>query len=329
VAPGLSPPLVEARSLAKSFAPPPRLADLFRAKRPGVLAVDGIDLSIAPGESVGLLGESGCGKTTTGRLLLKLVEPTAGGIRFAGAPIASLAGEALVSFRRRAQLVFQNPFDALNPRFTIERALAEPLVNTGAERSTHRERVEKALRQVKLPPLARFEGLFPHQLSGGQLQRIVLARALVLEPAFIVADEPVSMLDVSVRAGVLNVMREVRASLGLAALYISHDLALVRYVCSRTLVMYLGRIVEEGPTPELLKSPLHPYTRALMAAVPVPNVDQSREPLPIIGNVSDARGRPAGCRFRDRCPLAVARCAAEDPPLREVAPGRRVACHLV
>ncbi len=329
MAPGLSPPLVEARSLAKSFAPPPRLADLFRAKRPGVLAVDGIDLSIAPGESVGLLGESGCGKTTTGRLLLKLVEPTAGGIRFAGAPIASLAGEALVSFRRRAQLVFQNPFDALNPRFTIERALAEPLVNTGAERSTHRERVEKALRQVKLPPLARFEGLFPHQLSGGQLQRIVLARALVLEPAFIVADEPVSMLDVSVRAGVLNVMREVRASLGLAALYISHDLALVRYVCSRTLVMYLGRIVEEGPTPELLKSPLHPYTRALMAAVPVPNVDQSREPLPIIGNVSDARGRPAGCRFRDRCPLAVARCAAEDPPLREVAPGRRVACHLV
>jgi peptide/nickel transport system ATP-binding protein len=151
----------------------------------------------------------------------------------------------------------------------------------------------------------------------------------VLEPDFIVADEPVSMLDVSVRAGVLNVMREVRASLGLAALYISHDLALVRYVCSRTLVMYLGRIVEEGPTEDLLKSPLHPYTRALMKAVPVPRVDQSRDPLPIIGNVSDARGQPKGCSFRDRCPLAIARCAVVDPSLRSVAPGRRVACHLV
>jgi oligopeptide/dipeptide ABC transporter ATP-binding protein len=322
-------PLVEARGLSKRFAPPPRLGDLFKAKRPGTRAVDGVDLAIRPGESVGMLGESGCGKTTTGRLLLKLVEPSEGEIRFDGAPLAGLEGESLLAFRKRAQLVFQNPFDALNPRFTIERALAEPLVNTGADRSQHRDRIEKALAQVKLPPLRRFDGLYPHQLSGGQLQRIVLARALVLEPEFIVADEPVSMLDVSVRAGVLNVMREVRASLGLAALYISHDLALVRYVCARTMVMYLGRIVEEGPTAELLRQPLHPYTRALMAAVPAPRVDQSREPLPIIGNVSDAGRRPGGCRFRDRCPLAFDRCAAEDPALREVAPGRRVACHLV
>jgi oligopeptide/dipeptide ABC transporter ATP-binding protein len=330
VAAGVTPsPLVEARGLSKRFAPPARLSDLFGARRADVYAVNHVDFSIAPGESIGLLGESGCGKTTTGRLLLKLIEPSEGDILFDGAPIAGLAGGELIAFRKRAQLVFQNPFDALNPRFTIERALAEPLVNTGVERATHRDRVERALAQVKLPPLARFEGLYPHQLSGGQLQRIVLARALVLEPAFIVADEPVSMLDVSVRAGVLNVMREVRASLGLAALYISHDLALVRYVCSRTLVMYLGRIVEEGPTAELLKAPHHPYTRALMQAVPVPRVEQSRAPLPIIGNVSDARGRPKGCGFRDRCPLAVARCAAEEPQLREAAPGRRVACHLV
>ncbi len=326
---GMSAPLVQARGLSKRFAAPARLADVFGGRRPETYAVDKVDLAVMPGESIGLLGESGCGKTTTGRLLLKLIEPSAGDISFDGTPLAGLAGPALLAFRKRAQLVFQNPFDALNPRFTIERALAEPLVNTGADRATHRDRVETALAQVRLPPLARFEGLYPHQLSGGQLQRIVLARALVLKPDFIVADEPVSMLDVSVRAGVLNVMREVRATLGLAALYISHDLALVRYVCSRTLVMYLGRIVEEGPTAELLKSPQHPYTRALLAAVPVPHVEQSREALPIIGNVSDARGQPRGCGFRDRCPLAVPRCAEEDPPLREVAPGRRAACHLV
>jgi oligopeptide/dipeptide ABC transporter ATP-binding protein len=179
-----------------------------------------------------------------------------------------------------------------------------------------------------LPPLDRFRGLFPHQLSGGQLQRIVLARALVLEPDFLVADEPVSMLDVSVRAAVLNVMREVREQLGLTALYISHDLALVRYVCSRTLVMYLGRIVEEGPTEALLRAPLHPYTHALRRALPIPNVNQSREPLPISGNIPDASNPPAGCRFRDRCPLAQPICAEQEPLFREVAPGRRSACHF-
>ncbi|WP_372620277.1 ABC transporter ATP-binding protein [Falsiroseomonas sp.] len=320
--------LVEASNLARHFAVPRSLADALAGRRPMVRAVDGVSLRLAPRETAAIVGESGCGKTTTARLLLRLLEPSAGSITFRGQDIAQLDREGMRGFRRQAQLVFQNPFDALNPRLTIRDSLVEPLRNMRIPRAEWDDRVALAMRRVRLGAAEGYLPRFPHELSGGQLQRVVLARALILEPSFLVADEPVSMLDVSVRAGILNLMREARETLGVAALYISHDLALVRYVCDRTLVMYLGRIVEEGPTEEVVRHPRHPYTRALVRAVPLPRVDQPRDPLPIKGNVPDARTPPSGCRFRDRCPVAVPRCAEEDPPLRPVGDGVLAACHL-
>ena len=322
-------PLLDVRGLKKHFLVTRTLSEVVTGKRPAVRAVDGLDFTIDQGESVGLLGESGCGKTTTGRLLLKLVAPTSGSIVFGGRDIATLEGEDLRAFRRSATLVFQNPFEALNPRFNVYRAIAEPLVNAKIPRAEHRGRIVDAMRRVHLADVDLHFDKFPHQMSGGQLQRVVLARALVLGPTFIVADEPVSMLDVSVRAGILNVMREVRDAMGLTAVYISHDLALVRYVCHRTIVMYLGKVVEDGPTEEVVRRPQHPYTQALVKAVPVPHVSQSHAPLPITGNVPDAKNPPSGCRFRDRCPHAMPRCASEEPPLREIAPAHLAACHLL
>jgi oligopeptide/dipeptide ABC transporter ATP-binding protein len=322
-------PFLDVRGLSKRYPLRRSLRQVLRGERPAVRAVDGISFALDERETVGIVGESGCGKTTTGRLLLKLLEPTAGDITLDGYRLQMLAGPDLRKFRQRAQLVFQNPFDAFNPRFTLQRALAEPLVNAGIARAEHEARLRLALRRVHLDGITDLLGKYPHELSGGQLQRAVLARALMLEPAFIVADEPVSMLDVSVRAGVLNVMREVGETLGLTAIYISHDLALVRTLAPRTIVMYLGVIVEDGPTAEVIATPAHPYTRALVAAVPVPRVDQPRGPLPITGMVPDARQPPSGCRFRDRCPLAEPRCAEAVPPLRTIAPGRRAACHLL
>lgn len=320
--------LMSVKDLAKHFPVRGSVVDALRGKQAVVKAVDGVSFDILDGEGVGLVGESGCGKTTTGRLLLKLIEPSAGTIDFGGRDVTSLRGSELKEFRKEAQLVFQNPFDALNPRFTIYRSLAEPLVNTGIPREEHVDRVLAAMSRVKLPNAELYLDKFPHQVSGGQLQRVVLARALILEPKFIVADEPVSMLDVSVRAGILNVMREAKEELGLTAVYISHDLALVRYVCERTIVMYLGKVMEDGPTEDLIVEPAHPYSKALVAAVPTPHVNQSRVDLPILEGRPDAKNPPSGCRFRDRCPQAFDRCAVEEPRAIEVSPGRHVFCHL-
>ncbi len=326
--PAAAQPLVSVRDVTHRFALSRSLRDVLTGARPSVDAVSGVTFDLARGETLGIVGESGCGKTTLGRMLLRLAPPSSGAILFDGEDFAGMDARAERAFRRRAQLVFQNPFDAMNPRFTIRRGLAEPLLNARIPRAEHGGRIAEALRMVHLRAPEHLMESFPHQLSGGQLQRVVLARALVLRPEFIVADEPVSMLDVSVRAGILNVLREVRDRMGLAAVFISHDLALVRYVCARTLTMYLGTVVEDGPTAEVVAEPLHPYTIALVRAVPAPKVEQSHEPLPIGGGAPDARNPPSGCRFRDRCPVAVKRCADETPALREVAPGRRVACHL-
>lgn len=292
-----------------------------------VKAVDGVSFEIAYGESVGLLGESGCGKTSMGRLLLKLETATGGKVLFDGEDVGKLKGKALKDYRVRTQLIFQNPFDAVNPRNTIRAIMAEPLENARIAKAQYDAKIIAALELVRLPNPPQYLDRYPHQLSGGQLQRVVMARALILEPDFVVADEPVSMLDVSVRAGVLNVFRNVRDRLGLTAIYISHDLALVRYVCERTIVMYLGKVMEDGPTKDIVHEPLHPYTTALVAAVPAPHPDQSHDPLPIGRGAPDPRNPPSGCVFRDRCPRVFERCAADAPILRQVG-SRKVACHL-
>ncbi|MEM9431296.1 MAG: ABC transporter ATP-binding protein [Pseudomonadota bacterium] len=322
-------PLISARSVSRSFDVSRSLTDVLAGRQPKIHAVSDVNFTLRAGETLGIVGESGCGKTTLGRMLVKLIPPSEGAIEFDGRDLSGMDRTAELAFRRRAQLVFQNPFDALNPHFTILRSLQEPLRNARIPQEEHDDRIAEALRMVHLSAPEHFLKGYAHQLSGGQLQRVVLARALVLRPDFIVADEPVSMLDVSVRAGILNVLREVRDRLGLAAVFISHDLALVRYVCERTLTMYLGTVVEDAPTRALIETPLHPYTKALIQAVPVPRVDQSHDPLPIHGGLPDALNPPSGCRFRDRCPLAEPRCATETPELRDVGSDRRVACHRV
>lgn len=322
-------PLLEVTDLRKEYPLHGGLVASLLGTRRVVHAVNGVSFTLQEGQSLGLAGESGCGKTTTARLVLRLLTPTGGAVRFAGTDIAGLEGADLLAFRRRAQLVFQNPYEALNPRFTILRALLEPLVihGLGADPVDRVARVADALRQVHLDPPEPFFLKYPHQLSGGQLQRVVIARALLTEPVLLVADEPVSMLDVSVRAGVLNLMRELSRARRLTTVYISHDLALIRYMCDMTAIMYLGTICEIGPTAEVIESPRHPYTQALVSAVPDPDPDRPSHAVEIADTVPTPFHLPPGCPFQDRCPKVMDVCRHVPPPLLPVG-GVRVACHL-
>jgi oligopeptide/dipeptide ABC transporter ATP-binding protein len=302
--------------------------DTLRGRAPlAVRAVDSVSLALDPGETLGLVGESGCGKSTVARCILRLIEPTAGRVRFAGAEFLALGAEALRRRRRDIQMVFQDPTASLNPRFTVRRTVEDPLrLHTDLDRPARRERAREVLGRVGLG--AELLDRYPHELSGGQRQRVNIARAIATEPQLVVLDEPTSALDVSLRARIILLLGELRGSLGMTYLFISHDLATVKYLSRRVAVMYLGTIVEQAPTRELFARPLHPYTRALLSAIPVPDPDARRERLVLAGEVPSPIDVPTGCRLRTRCPLAQPVCA-EPVTLREVAPAHLVACHLV
>ncbi len=326
-------PLLRVEGLRKHF---PVSTSWFRRSRSFVHAVDGVSFDLAQGESFGLVGESGCGKTTTGKLLIRLTDPTDGHIIFddgTGEPtdIATLKGKSLKAFRRKAQMIFQDPYESMNPRRTIYDTVAEPLAVQGIGTVLDRvDRVSEILLLAGLTPPSAFLFRHPHELSGGQRQRVAIARALVVEPSLVVADEPTSMLDVSSRSGIMALMQQLARGLGVSYLYVTHDLAVARYMCQRIAVMYLGKIVEVGETEELLRQPLHPYTRALLSAVPVPDPAHRRPPPAIEGDVTAPLDPPARCRFYDRCPLATDYCRDNPhPPTEEKAPGHWAACHLV
>ena len=323
-------PRLEVRDLPMLF---PISRGLFRAPTEFIHAVDGISFDIAPGESLGLVGESGCGKSTTGRMLVKLMEPTSGNIILRDGDyerdVARVPRSEIKEFRRRAQMIFQDPYESMNPRRTIFDTVSEPMAVQKVGSVPEREgRVLALLKLVNLVPAENFLFRYPHELSGGQRQRVAIARALVMNPSFVVADEPTSMLDVSIRISIMELMAGLAREFNVSYLYITHDLAVARYMCDRIAVMYLGKIVEVGPSEEVLASPKHPYTRALLSAVPVPDPSIRRTPVKIKGGISKAINPSPECRFIARCPYAAEVCRTNPhPPLEEKGPAHFVSCY--
>jgi oligopeptide/dipeptide ABC transporter ATP-binding protein len=318
-------PIVEVEGLKTYF---PGRRQLFGGKKADIRAVDGVSFSIFPGESYALVGESGCGKSTTGRSILRLVRPTGGLVRFDGRDLTALSPAEMRSLRREMQMIFQDPYSSLDPRMRVQDIVAEPLiVHRLATRAEAAEKARKILDHCGIPQASTRR--FPSEFSGGQRQRIVIARALVTKPRFIVADEPVSALDVSIQAQILNLLQDLQAEFSLTYLFISHDLAVVRSVTDRIAVMYLGRLVEETDTARFFSGPLHPYSQALLSAVPRDHPRRETSRIILSGSLPSASNPPPGCRFHTRCPQAAERCRSVEPELRLAADGHRVACHRV
>ncbi len=319
--------LVVVDDLVKHF--PVTSGVIFSRHEGSVRAVDGVSFRIRRGETLGLVGESGCGKTTTGRMLIRLIDATAGRVRFDGTDLLSLSNIEMQPFRRQMQIVFQDPFGSLDPRMSVSQIIGEPLVINGMR--SRAERMARVRELLDVVGLASFQAdRFPHEFSGGQRQRIGIARALATHPRFIVCDEPVSALDVSVQAQIINLMQDLQAELGLTYLFISHDLSVVKHICNRVAVMYLGKIVEIADKHALYREPRHPYTQALLDSVPVPNPRARRDKrLRVKGDVPSPIDPPSGCRFRTRCQHAVAICREQEPPLRSGSDAHLTACHLV
>ena len=318
--------LLQVNDLVMHF---PIYRGVIRRQVGAVRAVDGVSFDVKKGETLGLVGESGCGKTTTGRTILQLYRPTAGSVVFDGVDLVALKGEQLRKMRRKMQMIFQDPYASLNPRMTVGEIVGEPLeVHQVSKGKATDERVRELLSLVKMNPS--FADRYPHEFSGGQRQRIGVARALALNPSLIVCDEPISALDVSIQAQVVNLLEELQAKFNLTYLFIAHDLSMVRHISDRVAVMYLGVIMELADRNEIYENPLHPYTQALLSAIPIPDpvVDSKRKRTILKGDVPSPVNPPSGCRFRTRCPIAEAVCAEERPEFRELKPGHFVACHF-